>query len=395
MSTIFVRNRFTWLAYGLIAFYGYYINILGPVTPFLKSELQLSYTVSSLHFTAFAVGILVVGLAGHRVIRRLGRRNALWTGAFGLGLGALLLAAGQSPTFTIAASFVMGLVGSLILAIIPASLSDEHGDLRAVAIAEANVVSAVIATLAPLLVGWFGFFSGGWRLALGVGALAPLVLYWQFHQARPPAEAASASNASDKQAPLPLKFWVYWFAIVLAVAAEFCMISWSADFFEVGLGIAKANAAQMVSLFLGAMIVGRFAGSRLVQRFSTEWLLTATILLAGTGFVLFWKGGSLVLCALGLFITGLGVACMYPFIIALALGSAPYQTMQVGARATLASGTAVLTLPLILGGLADAVGIQTAYGVVLVLLVAVFLILQVSNRMQPIYRHPPEGTPSA
>lgn len=391
MSGVYVRNRFTWLAYGLLAYYGYYINILGPVTPFLKEELQLSYTVSSLHFTAFAVGILVVGLGGHLVIRRLGRRKSLWTGAFGLAVSALLLAVGQSPVFTIAASFVMGLVGSLILAIIPAALSDEQGEMRAVAISEANVVSAVVATLAPLLVGWFGVVPAGWRLALGVSALAPVILYWQFRQTSMPVKTAAASGAAEKPAPLPLKFWVYWFAIVLAVATEFCMISWSADFFEVGLGVIKTEAAQMVSLFLGAMIIGRFAGSRLVQRFSTEHLLTGTILLASAGFLLFWKGGGLVLCMLGLFLTGLGVASMYPFIMALAMGSAPYQTMQVGARATLASGTAVLTLPLILGGLADAVGIQAAYGVVLLLLVAVFLILQVSNRMKSTLPQPAAG----
>src|SRR5512136_2214247 len=132
MKPTFRRDRFTWLAYLLIAFYGYYLNILGPITPFLKDELKLSYTVSSLHFTAFAVGILLVGLGGHLVIERLGRRNSLWVGGFGLGLSALLLIAGQTPVFTVGASFIMGLVGSLILAIIPASLSDEHGEMRAV-----------------------------------------------------------------------------------------------------------------------------------------------------------------------------------------------------------------------------------------------------------------------
>ncbi|MGZ3461384.1 MAG: hypothetical protein ACXU86_23075, partial [Archangium sp.] len=62
MTQTFHRDRLTWLAYALLAFYGYFLNILGPITPFLKEELGLSYTVSSLHFTAFAVGILLIGL---------------------------------------------------------------------------------------------------------------------------------------------------------------------------------------------------------------------------------------------------------------------------------------------------------------------------------------------
>jgi len=94
----FRRDRFTWLAYILLAFYGYYLNILGPITPFLKEELALSYTVSSLHFTAFAVGILLMGLGGHPLVQRVGRGPALWIGALGISIGALLLLlAGQSP----------------------------------------------------------------------------------------------------------------------------------------------------------------------------------------------------------------------------------------------------------------------------------------------------------
>lgn len=57
MQRTFHRDRFTWLAYLSLAFYGYFLNVLGPITPFLKEELRLSYTVSSFHFTAFAVGI--------------------------------------------------------------------------------------------------------------------------------------------------------------------------------------------------------------------------------------------------------------------------------------------------------------------------------------------------
>ena len=83
----------------------------------------------------------------------------------------------------------------------------------------------------------------------------------------------------------------------------------------------------------------------------------------------------------GLFLTGLGVANLYPLILSLTIGAANGNTVQASARATLASGTAILALPLILGRLADAVGIRSAYGVVLVLLISVFLISQIAGRV--------------
>jgi hypothetical protein len=49
LTQSFQRDRFTWLAYLFLGFYSYFLNGLGPITPLLKEELKLSYTVSSLH----------------------------------------------------------------------------------------------------------------------------------------------------------------------------------------------------------------------------------------------------------------------------------------------------------------------------------------------------------
>jgi fucose permease len=147
------------------------------------------------------------------------------------------------------------------------------------------------------------------------------------------------------------------------------------------LGLLKADAAQAVSLFLAAMIVGRIVSSRLVQRFSTRPVVTVSILIAGIGFLLFWRAESGSVGLIGLFLCGLGVASLYPLILSLAIGAANGNTVQAGARATLASGTAILALPLALGWLADAVGIQPAYVIVIILLVSVFLIVQIAGRI--------------
>ncbi len=381
MAQTFLRNRFTWLMYLTLAFYAYFLNILGPITPFLKDELSLSYTISSLHFTAFALGIIIVGLAGHYFIRFAGRQKSLWIGAVGLSLGAALLVLGRSPLVTIGASFLMGLVGSLILAIVPAALSDQHAENQAVAISEANVVSSLISAAAPLLVGWFALTAGGWRLALVVVALAPGALYFGLGRAAAPRTAGDSAPANARRQPLPGSYWVLWAALLLAVSVEFCMIFWSAEYMEQGLGLAKAEAAQTTSLFLAGMIGGRLAASRLVQRFAALKVVIASNLLAAAGFLVYWSAASPWLGAAGLFFTGLGVSSLYPLILSMAISAAGGNSVQAGARASLASGTAIFALPLVLGRLADAVGIRLAYGVVAFLLVGVFLIILLSARL--------------
>lgn len=376
--THYHRDRFTWLAYLLLAFYAYFVNVLGPITPFLKDELNLTYTVSSLHFTAFALGMLATGLGGHLVTQRIGRRRTLWTGAFGLGLGTALLVVGRIAPLTIGAAFLMGLIGTLILIIVPSALSDQHGEARAIAISESNVMASLFSMAAPLMVGWTATLFGNWRYALGIMALMSTPLFLGFRT------TAVAEGIVHEDEPasgkLPLMYWVYWIAIVLGVSVEFCMVSWSADYLAQGLSLARADAAQAVSIFLGAMIVGRWAASLLVRKFSTHSAVMAYILTTAVGFALFWLTGNVVVVLVGLFITGLGVAGLYPLLLAMAIGVSGRNTTQASARATLASGTAILALPLVLGRLADIVGIHQAYSVVIALLVLLFGIVLAAGR---------------
>lgn len=392
MQNTFYRSRFTWVTYILLSFYGYFLNILGPITPFLRDELKLSYTISSFHFTAFAVGMLVTGLTGDFLIRRVGRIRSLWIGAAGMSLGAVVLVLGHNPIITIGATFIMGCIGSLILVIVPGALSDEYKEKSAIAISEANLLSSLINAVAPLLVGWFAYTLFGWRLALILGALSLLILYAFLGKSISPIAVKSDPNLKGSR--LTFLYWVYWFALVLSVSVEFCMIFWSADYLESILGMDKANAAQAVSLFMAGMIGGRFACSRLAHTLSSRKMVLGAILLAAVGFFLFWTAASPWIGMTGLAITGLGVASLYPLIVSLAIAASGGNTVQASTRATLASGTAILALPLVLGRLADLVGLKQAYVVVAILLVTVLLVVLVTDRIEASASHrAPGGSP--
>jgi fucose permease len=379
MNTPFTRSPHTWLAYLFLAFYAYFLNILGPITPFLKEDLKLTYTVSSFHFTAFAAGILLVGLGGQIVIKRLGSLRSLWMGAWGLSLSSLLILVGNTPLVTIGASLLMGLIGSLILASVPSVLAERHGEQRAVALSEANMISSLIASMAPLMVGWSVLLTGNWKLAVGIAALAPFLFTLFLRRNGASQIETGSSGATIPSRTLPGQYWMLWTVLVMVISIEFCMIFWSADFLENALGMARVHAAQTVSVFLAAMILGRFAGSRLVKKIPAQTLVTISLLLAAPGFLVYWQAESLWLGVAGLFLTGLGVANLYPLVLSLAIGSVPGNPVAASARATLASGTAILALPLVLGRFADLVGIRPAFGVVALLILSALLTLQAAN----------------
>jgi fucose permease len=386
---IFHRTRQTWLLYLAYAVFGYIVNCLGPVTPFLKAELNLSYTVSSLHFSAYAIGLIMTSLVSHIIVGRLGRRVALWLGMLGMGASGLVLIAAGMAWLTIGASFAMGVMGCLMLAVIPAGLADEHGDNRSIALSESTLVASISSAVAPLMIGWFSYSLLGWRFALVIPLLLSLVLFAVMGKtaafgapvpAKSGATQTSAGQPARSGTKLPLRYWVFWLGIFCSIAIEYCMLSWCADYLEKVVGLPKAEAAQALSVFLAGIIIGRVIGSRLLMRFNSYQVVTASLLICAAGFTLFWSAGVAGVAIAGLFITGIGVASQFPLNLSLALGASGGNTVRASAGATLASGIAILVLPLVLGRLADSVGIRWAYGVVLVLAAASFVLIRLSAR---------------
>ncbi len=380
MPTAFHRTRHTWLLYLVYAIYGYVLNSLGPATPFLKSELNLTYTVASLHFSAFAIGMIVAGLSGHLAVARKGRKWVLWFALFGMALSALGVVGGKTVWITIVASFLAGAIGSLVSSVVPSGLADEHGDNRAIALTELNLIAAVGSATAALAIGWFSYSFLGWRFAMLMPLLIALGLWLGLGRTQLSEGAPASLPANANMGGLPKRFWLYWLALILVVSVEYCMVFWSADYLENVAGLSKSVAAQAVSLFQVGMIAGRLAASRLLRRFDAFQILTASILIATLGFLLYWAAPAPGLVVLGLGITGLGVAGLYPMSMALALGAADGHKVQASTRAGLASGIAIFTLPLVLGRLADALGIQQAYGVIVVLLIAALALIQLTER---------------
>jgi MFS family permease len=390
------RDRFTWLAYIMLAYYAYMQSMLGPLVPFLRSELDLNYTVAGLHLSAFAVGMIVAGLISDQLARRWGRRTVYWGGASGMGVGALLLVLARQPLFTIGGVLIMGFVGSFVMVMVQAMLSDRHGDRRATALTEANIAAAISSMLAPLAVGAFVRVGFGWRWAPIIGSALAIALALRFgRDPVPEGPGAVREDHVDSSHPvdappspfvppspfLPGRFWVYWLVIVSVVAGEWCLIFWGADFLENAVGLPKALTATLQTVFWLAYVAGRFGGSGMTRFVRADRLLVIAFGISIAGFPLFWLGGHPWVNVLGLFVVGLGLSNLFPLAMAAAVGAASERANTASARISLGAGLAILIVPLVLGGFADHVGIFNAYGIVAVLLVVGASLSVVANRI--------------
>ncbi len=369
----FIRDRLTWMAYIAVATYAFCVYALGPMQAFIREELNLSYTLTSLHSTLWAGGSLLTGLTFHRVSRRIGRQRLFWFSALATAAGTLLFVAGHVVAVTLLAAAVLGTGGSFFNAGGTVLLADHHGGRRDQAIVEANVGASLAGVAVPALLGFLAATAAGWRTGMLLPALSLAVLFLAVrHHPIPPAVEPPAAAAGR----LPSRFWALCVLASLTVAIEFCIVFYGIPLLRHQVGLATADATQLMSLFFVGELVGRLAGARLTRRPGrAKNVIQAALLTATAGFLVLWLGRGTVLAGVALFVTGAGVGNLYPLTISLVLGASGGRTDLAMARVMVALGLSIAIAPLLLGVLADRFGVHFAFTLELVLLVAAVLIL--------------------
>src|ERR671914_1175632 len=96
----FRRDRLTWIAYLVLAWYAYLQAAPGLVIAHLRDELDLSYSTGGLHIAAFAAGSLLAGVISAQLERGLGRRTLFWSAAALMGVGVIGLTTGRIAVVT-------------------------------------------------------------------------------------------------------------------------------------------------------------------------------------------------------------------------------------------------------------------------------------------------------
>jgi MFS family permease len=350
----------TWYCWLLTGFYLYSVNLQGNVVPFLQAEFALSYRAVSLHSSAIAVGIILVGLLGDRVEARLGRRRTLWLGIGGLAGGSTLLCLAPAPWASLSACFLMGALGGLLPAIVPAVLADLHGPRRAEAYAGQAIVAYVFGLAAPLIAGAAIWAALGWRAAVLTGVAAGIAIGIGFRRLQLPEPAPAAKAAHDKSG-LPSAYWAYWALLMVCCALEFLLLFWAPSYLERIVGFEPAAAATASAGFPLGMLIGRIALRTLVARVALRRLLIGALALTFLGFLIYWGVSWPPAAVAGTVVIGLGIAPLYPLVTDFAIGAAPKARDLAAMRLAIAFGLALLLAPIALGALADEAGLGPAH----------------------------------
>ena len=366
------RDRLTALIYGMAIASGFAVAVLGPAMPTLRSDLDISRTIGGLHFSALAGGAVVAGFIVESLTRVAGRSRVFWLGSGGIALGSLVIAAGRNPVVTIAGALIVGTSGAMMLSVAQATLSDSHPRSRSVALTELHASSSFGTVLPALVVGAVVAVDVGWRWGV-VAPVAIIVILAIFGRgvAFPPMPGQRERAASP---PLPRAYWFFWAAFIPSVGAEWSIGAWGAGYLVDIIGTSAGSAALLMVSFFGAIALGRIIGSRFAGRVSPFRLLVGATAIALAGFVGIVGSVQVASVVAGLFVAGLGISVGFPLLLTMAMDTVPQRPDEASARTLISAGASVAIAPLVLGTLADRVGLRPAFWIVPLLLLALILL---------------------
>jgi cyanate permease len=348
--------------------YTFWLYAFGPAVTLLRDELGFSYTLLGLYSVLWSVGAALAGATFTWAARHLARGALLWSSAAAATVGAGLFTLTTGVPATLAGAVVFGLAGTMLLTVIQAILSDQHGPRRDRALTEANIGAGASAVFAPLVLGALAVTALGWRATFALPVVVLAVLYLRYH--KQPYRSVRREERASRSGRLPAACWFFAVLMAFGSAIEFCLV-----YFGPQVLIATGMSAAAASTALGGnylgILVGRLLGAALTRRAGrTVPLLSVSLAVTGASFALFWLTDKSALAVVGLFLCGVGVANLYPLALALTLDAAPGQEDQANARSQLVVGIVAAASPFVLGGLADRVGLFAAFAVEPVLIAA-------------------------
>jgi MFS family permease len=377
MDDGFGRDRPTWLSYSAIGSYAFNLYAFGPALALLRPELHLSYAMVGVHSAAWAMGTIAASVGYSEAVRRAGRRRLFWWSSLAFGIGSVIFALAYVVALSLLGAFAMGCAGTVLLTAAQAVLSDRHGRRREQALVEANIGAGVCGVTAPLLLAGLGHTPATWRVAMIIPVIALAVVWLAFRNPTLPEGTALAEEPTPNRSPLSTSFWILAVLVALGIGIEFCPIYFGAELLGHSVHLSTAAAGAALSLFFAGLLVGRMVGGRLTRRPGRAGpLVLLSLAVVTAGFVVLWLVPVLIPALMGLFVTELGVANLYPLSSALALATAPGHADMANARMQLLGGAVVLIAPLALGALADRIGLRNAFAVEPVLILASVLALR-------------------
>lgn len=351
---------------------------LGVAWPSMSSVFGRSLSDLGFLLVSGGLGYLTASLFYGWIHGRLGTGNILWVGTALLVVGVASIAATPSWPLLVFAPLLVGLGGGLV-----DTGMNAHAAL-AFDVRSMNLLHAcfgVGATLGPIVITISLTSTGVWRVGYAVLAVLQVgvgVAIWM-NRGRWLADTSAPDGG-----PVPIRrrrrSVLLILLFLLYTGVEFGAGQWAFTLLSEGRGLATAVAGLWVSAYWGGLTLGRIGVGLVGHRWSATNTLNGGVLVALIGLAWLWADPS-GWGAVGLPITGLGLAPIFPTLVTLTpqrIGR-DRSTHSIGYQLAAATiGGSVI--PWLIGLVGERGGFQALAGSIFAVCLLLAVVLLVSER---------------
>ncbi|MEE5095347.1 MFS transporter [Pseudomonas alliivorans] len=355
----------------MFGLFGAQQGMLGPLMPFLRAEFSLDLRWTGLHFAAYALGLVLIGVP-YRWLER--KPPVIGTGR--IAIGSIIVASGffamaAGLPMTLPGSVVLGFSGGLVMAVGQAMLGRRYGEQAAAKLVEAHIVAGLCVLGGALLVGAATAVGLSWRAApllISAWALLMFCVPSDLHRTEARTTPATASNGAPADAlPAPrLTRLSLWALVILGISAEWGVGFWGAEYMKTHVQTSASVAATLMSLYFAGTVCGRLASSFALRRLSPLSLLSTVIFSAIATLLVLSLIQGLAGTAVFTFVLGACLGNFFPLILGSAMRVAPHASSALSTQASQAVGVALLLAPFLLGLLSERIGVEAAFSLLII-----------------------------
>ncbi|HHW89131.1 MAG TPA: MFS transporter [Chloroflexi bacterium] len=377
-----------WLltAGGFYAFFifGFIDNLKGATLSALLPDLGFSYGEGGVVLFGAYLGFMVATLLTGILADMAGIKIVLLLAGLSLTLGLAAFSVGSSLWLLTAALFVVGLgLGSIEVGgnalIVDLHPRDRGRYLNLLAVFH-GVGSFVVPLLAALLLS----YSFSWRQIYQLSITLAVGLALLFAIARYPRTPTSGDGLSLRvlfATGFTRRMTWYYLLITVYVAAEIGVAAWISEYLQRVKGFSNDAGSLYLSLFFAAIMLGRLAGSFVVERigYLTIMLIATLAAIASLSLGLLGPPWLTILIPL----TGFFFSIMFPTATA-AVSTLPLANLGaiLGVLFTF-GGLGGALGPWLIGVMADIVGLERAFALTIVFCLVMLVSLLMLRRAAP------------
>ncbi len=352
--------------FGAFGFFGLFWGCFAVLLADLSGALGLSPgPLGVALFVGAAASIVAMALLG-RASDRLGRRRflAISGAVFGAGIAGLSVANGY-PALLAVFAVLYASSGLFDVGINAAAVDLERAAGR-------RFMSVLHAAFSAG--GAVGALSSGALLSAGadyrlvyLGVLIPLgAVILALAATRFPPQGESPENDQAERPELYRNLPLLLIALIatLALLSEGEMEHWSGVYLRNTLGLSALLGGSGVAVFYGSMAVGRLGAAFVIGRLGNRPTLLVAGLLTAGGMALALATREPLLVVAGFLVVGLALSAVVPIAFSVAGDLAPERAgAAISVVTTLGYGGFLLG-PVIVGGLAEVIGLRAALGII-------------------------------